>query len=548
MDLVIMRVDVVRHMAASCGYPRAVEALLDNFPSLTVDQLNDVGETPLLSACRSGHRDVVESLLSRGADPKITTSSKESPLHWLISFEEDEAQTVGQALISAGADVKSLTTKQINYSAFPSGIDIDNLPPGTPLTWAVHHDRPDIIKFLLSQPESVQLCVIKAPNNPTPLEWAAQYHHRHCLEAMIDAMKAQRFNFTYQEFLKAAVHGADMFSMIFRNGVQYLERMKNTLDYLLEETHGASFATGLGGFGYTLLYYAISEGNDLVAKYLLAPETEALLRAGRERLRAVVNDEDDMPIRQYGVFSEEHINNPCGIEQRTSLLECIRWNRHELFDLLISRGADIHARSRNPFDGSRTNWTALHAFAYAAHDSDITLVRKIIEAGIEVDAQSDESADLETPLLVALKNNAFNLAQELLGRGANINAACNSSGFITLEQPTTVLGHLVVAAARGSIARMQVLFNQPQAAQHRATMFVVEPQRQLTAFHIAARAHKGVFDRIPDGKSSPVPYQRNHISAHPMNSSMLGLARLSSVVARYIWPLTPLTSVPSNYC
>ncbi|KAF7948277.1 uncharacterized protein EAE97_003688 [Botrytis byssoidea] len=502
------RGDRILHMAASCGQLAAIEALLDNFPSLTVDQLNDVGETPLLSACRSGHRDVVELLLSRGADPKITTSSKESPLHWLISFNEDEVHAVGQALISAGAEVKSLTTKQINYSAFPSGIDFDNLPPGTPLTWAVHHDRPDIIKFLLSQPESAHMCVINAPNDPTPLEWAAKYHHQHCLEAMIVAMKAQRLNFTYQEFLKAAVHGADMFSMVFRNGVQYLERMKDTLDYLLEETHGASFGTGLGGFGYTLLYYAISEGRDLVVKYLLAPETEALLRAGRARLRTVVDDEDDMPIPRYGVFSEEHINNPCGIELRTPLIECIRWNHHEIFDLLITRGADIHARSRNPFDGSKTNWSALHAFAYAGHNSDLTLVRKIVEAGIEVDAQFNESTDLETPLLVALKNNALNLARELLLRGANINATCISSGFITLEQPTTVLGHLIASAARGSIAQMQLIFNQPQAAQDRAAMFIVEPQRQLTAFHLAARAHKGIFDRIPDGESSAVAYQR----------------------------------------
>lgn len=502
------RGDRILHMAASCAQLQVVEALLDNFPSLTVDQLNDVGETPLLSACRSGHRDVVELLLSRGADPKIATSSKESPLHWLISFNENEVYAVGQALISAGADVKSLTTKQIKYGAFPSGIDFDNLPPGTPLTWAVHHDRSDIIEFFLSQPESACLCVITAPYNPTPLEWAAKYHHRHCLEAMIVAMKAQKLNFTYQEFLKAAVHGADMFSMIFRSGVQYLKRMKDTLDYLLEETHGASFGTGLGGFGYTLLYYAISEGRDLVVKYLLAPETEALLRAGRERLRAVVKEEDDMPMRRYGVFSEEHINNPCGIELRTPLLECIRWNHHEIFDLLITRGADIHARSRNPFDGSKTNWSALHVFAYAGHDLDLTLVRKIVEAGVEVDAQLDESGDLEAPLLVALKNNALNLAQELLSRGANINAACISSGFITLEHSTTILGHLVASAARGSIARMQIIFNQPQASQDRAAMFIIEPQRHLTAFHLAARAHKGVFDRIPDGESSAIAYQR----------------------------------------
>ncbi|KAM0196438.1 hypothetical protein ACHAPC_000153 [Botrytis cinerea] len=461
------RGDRILHMAASCGKLRAVEALLDNFPSLTVDQLNDVGETPLLSACRSGHRDIVESLLSRGADLTIATSSKESPLHWLISFNEDEVYVAGQALISAGAEVKSLTTKQINYSIFPSGIDFDNLPPGTPLTWAVHHDRPDIIKFLLSQPESARLCVINAPNDSSPLEWAAKYHHRHCLEAMIVAMKAQRVNFTYQEFLEAAVHGADMFSMIFRSGVQYLDRVKNTLDYLLQETHDASFGTGLGGFGYTLLYYAISEGYDLVVKFLLAPKTEALLRTGRERRRAVVNDEDGMSIPRYGVFSEEHINNPCGIELRTPLLECIRWNHHEIFDLLITR------------------------------------VRKIVEAGVEVDAQFNESADLETPLLVALKNNALNIAQELLLRGANINAASISAGFITLEQLTTVLGHLAASAARGSIARMQLIFNQPQAAQDRATMLNRDILNELLQHFgssdevINARTGEALFYRIP---------------------------------------------------
>ncbi|KAM0162961.1 hypothetical protein ACHAQE_003536 [Botrytis cinerea] len=468
---------------------RRVEALLDNFPSLTVDQLNDVGETPLLSACRSGHRDIVESIFSRGADSEIATSSKESPLHWLISFNEDEVYVAGQALISAGADVKSLTTKQINYSIFPSGIDFDNLPPGTPLTWAVHYDRPDIIKFLLSQPESARLCMINAPNDSTPLEWAAKYHHHHCLEAMIVAMKAQRVNFTYQEFLKAAVHGADIFSMIFRSGVQYLDRVKNTLDYLLQKTHGASFGTGLGGFGYTLLYYAISEGYDLVVKYLLAPETEALLRTGRERRRAVVNDEDGIPIPRYGVFSEEHINNPCGIELRTPLLECIRWNHHEIFDLLITRGADIHARSRNSFDGSKSNWSALHAFAYAGHDSDLTLVRKIVEAGVEVDAQFNESADLETPLLVAFKNNALNLAQELLLRGANINAASISLGFITLEQSTIVLGHLAPVCSTW-------IYNS------NATHF------QPTSSCSRPRYYVDVFDRIPDGDSSAVAYQR----------------------------------------
>jgi ankyrin repeat protein len=46
--------DRILHIAASCGQTEAIEALLDSFPSLEVNQLNDHGETPLLCACRAG--------------------------------------------------------------------------------------------------------------------------------------------------------------------------------------------------------------------------------------------------------------------------------------------------------------------------------------------------------------------------------------------------------------------------------------------------------------------------------------------------------------
>lgn len=505
------RGDRVLHMAASCGYPEAIHALLDNFDALTVNQLNDTGETPLLSACRAGQREVVEVLMQRGADPTITTSWRESPLHWLISFENEEVEAVGQALISKGAEISLLTMRQINYSVYPSGVDVDILPPGAPLAWAVHHDRPDIVRFLLKAAGSARICIDKPLQQPTPLEWAAHYHHRDCLEIMITAMKEQRLNFTYQDFLKYAVHSADMFSMVLRNGASYLEKFKNTMDYLLEETHGAAFATGLGEFGYTLLYYAISEGHDIVVEYLLAPETELLLQAGWQQLKDASKDGiEDVPVRRYGVFSPDHVNIPCRDEQRTPLLECVRWNRHKLFDLLVRNRADIQARSRNPFDGSKANWSALHTFAHASHNTDFSLAERIIESGVAVDGQPEGVSDLETPLLVALKNNSLSLAEALLRLGADINAACISSGLITLEHPTSILGQIIASAARGSVTRLRFLLKQQgEDAKAKAT-FLVEPARQLTALHLAARAHKGVFDRIPDGKSPPEAVQRPH--------------------------------------
>ncbi|KAL2396882.1 hypothetical protein ABEF93_004316 [Exophiala dermatitidis] len=506
------RGDRILHMAASCGEPQAITALLDNFPTLTVNQLNDAGETPLLSACRAGQREVVKLLIEIGADPTIVTSSKESPLHWLISFEEDEVEEIGNSLVSKGANIRLLTTKPINYTNFPSGVDADTLPPGTPLTWAVHHDRADIIKFLIRAAGTAGICVDKSPNQPSPMEWAAHYHHRACLERMISAMKEEKLGYTYLHFLQAAVHSADKFSMVLRNGIAYMDRFKDTLDYLLEETHRVSFATGIGAFGYTLLYYAVSEAHDLAVEYLLSEETEQLLQAGWEKAKEAAKEDSDIPVRRYGTFSREHINIACGDEQRTPLLECVRWNRRKLFDLLVSNGADVTARSRNPFDNTKTDWSALHTFAHAAHNSDVSLAERIIEAGFPADAQMEGSSDLESPLLVALKNNAYNLAELLLGHGADLNRKCISSGLIALEHPTTILGHLVASTARESASRIRFVLsrgrpavtNEREAEAVTTVDTIVEPERSLTAVHRAAWAYKGVFDRSPDGEVQPV--------------------------------------------
>lgn len=510
------RGDRILHMAASCGQSQAIEALLDNFPAFTVNQLNDVGETPLLSACRSGQKRVVEVLIQRGADPTIVTTSKESPLHWLISFTEEEIEDVGQALIAKDAEIDLLSLRPLKYGDFQSGIDADKLPPGTPLTWAVHHDRPDIIKYLIRTAGTARICVTSPAGHYSPMEWAAHYHHKQCLEEMVAAMKRDMLGFTYLQFLKAAVHSADMFSMVLRHGTNYMDRFRETMNYLSDEASGAAFATGIGGFGYTLLFYAITEGHDVAVEYLLSPETERLLQHIWELKKEAAKDEGDIPIRRYGVYSPEHINVPCGDAQRTPLLECVRWNRRKVFDLLIENGAEINAKSRNPFDGSQHAWSALHTFAHASHESDVSLAERILELGEDVDAQLEGFVDLETPFLVALKNNAFNLAKLLLQNGADINFKCVSSGLIKLEYPTTVLGHIVASAARGSIARLRFLLGQhseshgEQAkADKKKVDFLVEPERGVTALHRAAWAYKGVFDRVPDGTSPPVIVQRS---------------------------------------
>lgn len=130
------RGDRILHIAASCGQTEAIEALLGRFDVLQVNQLNDQGETPLLCACRAGQKGTVLWLTEHGADASVAANNGEAPLHWLISFDNEDVYTVGKALIRAGAKVTAKTATFVAHHAdFPTTLVSDRLPQGFPIGW-----------------------------------------------------------------------------------------------------------------------------------------------------------------------------------------------------------------------------------------------------------------------------------------------------------------------------------------------------------------------------------------------------------------------------
>jgi ankyrin repeat protein len=452
------RGDGVLHFAASCGKRHAVHMLINTY-GVDVDFANEQGETALLCACRSGHIQTVRLLLEAGAKASITAKNGESPLHWLISFEDQDIESIGQALVANGADLRCTTTKLVSHSVFPGQIDVDHQGPGTPLGWAVHHDRPTIVKFLLANGADPLVKFQKL--YPSPLQWAAFYHHTECLGLMIEKLEADNLVFTFSELLVAATHSADRFSMILRNGSSYRSKMHSTFDLLLERTRKIHFVTGIGGVGKTLLFNAVAGAHDDVVEYLLT--------------------------RGHG---KEDINTPCPPDKRTPVLECVRWNRKALFRMLVQHGADVSAVAQNPFRAGKMDWTALHTLAEAAHDQDTSLSREIVKLGVPADGRPVDSVDTETPFSVAIHNNAFKLASTLLELGADINALSLHSALVTVEFPMTALGNLIATNARYSHARLRYLLF--ECEKHNELDFIVEPERRLSALHRAAWAYHGL--------------------------------------------------------
>jgi ankyrin repeat protein len=465
--------DRIIHAAAAVGAYGLIQKLLTDI-KIDVNQRNAKGETALLCACRSGHPDMVKLLLDSGAQASIQSTSGESPLHWLVSFDENiNPAAIGKDLIErGGASVHAFTTQCICHSVFPGSIDVDFQAEGTPLMWAVHDNKLRLVSFLLSMGAD--------PNwrfqnkGLSPLYWAAFYHYSECLKMMVDHLertidtpmttegkKDHRYAVIYGPLVQGAVHASDKFSMILRNGANYLSQFKSTLAFLQEKTKLVRFSMGCQN--ETLLHFAAREAHDEACEIILE---------SRWRI--------------------EELDQPVGPAGLTPLLESVRWNRRALFHLLRKHGANAQALTLSPYDEHARTWSALHIFAEQAHNDELGLVDDLLAAKVPVDG--DPAHAIETPFNIAVRRNAFRLADCLLRHGASLHATSTRSSLIVSPHPLTGLGHIVALNARYSFNGLRYMLGPHEAATPEAAVvgFVVEPARGLSALHLCALVPYGL--------------------------------------------------------
>jgi ankyrin repeat protein len=474
------RGDRIIHIAAASGWAEAVEALVDTY-SVDANMLNDSGETPLLMACRSGHPNTVRTLVSLGADASICTPRGESALHWLVSFEPEDVEEMGNFLVGSGASTTAYTTENISYSVLKASIEVDRQAPGTPMIWAVHNNRPDIVEFLLSASDDLAIHSNSIKHDGSALGWAAHYHHHECLKLICDALLSSGVSFNFGQLVTTTLWSADAFSMILRHGRYYKENLHRTIDLYVEYCSNVSLRHSMGANGvvgshnFTPLYHAITRMSDLAVEYLLSPE---------------VTTKVEFIEPGNGIFHSDHINLACGPDARTPLLESVRFNRAHIFSLLLKNGADPYAVGFNPFVPSQKNWTAMHVLAHAAHNPAKAprLLDEFLELGIPIDGRTSDAIEPETPLGVALGACALNLATHFIAKGADINATSMNSGLITSSTATTILGHTAASTSRSALPRLRWLLNR----ETNKVDFIVEKERKLTALHRAAMANHGM--------------------------------------------------------
>lgn len=188
--------DTALHLATWKGHAEVVDALLTH--GADIDRLSGRdGNTPLWCAISKGDSALTELFLDRGADPDIRSLTDLLPLHHAAVSGQDK---LCKLLAEHGADIhcrdgegntplhyaattgqKSVISVLLHEGARHSDVQNQGL---SALHWAAHKGHRDALEALLDGDAEKDLL---ADSSTTPLHCAASRGHRACVKLLLDA-------------------------------------------------------------------------------------------------------------------------------------------------------------------------------------------------------------------------------------------------------------------------------------------------------------------------------------------------------------------------
>ncbi|XP_077446938.1 serine/threonine-protein phosphatase 6 regulatory ankyrin repeat subunit A isoform X1 [Stigmatopora argus] len=401
------------HLAAYHGHCGALEVLLSSMTD--VDVRNPQGRTPLNLACSRGHQECVSLLLHRGASPTACDySQKTTPLHAAVTNGHSSCLRL----------LVSNNDQHVNLDA----LDVHKQ---TPLMLAVLNGHSECAYSLLSQGADVHL---QDCRGRTALHRGAVTGQHECVEALL------------QRGASACVKDARGLSPLHLAAACGRAGVLATMLQSPGAVH--SLPELADNKGYTPLHWACYSGCDACVELLLEEEVLRKIKGNTfgPLHCAVMNDNEgvaEMLIESLGANIIDSIDS----KGRSPLHAAAFADRVECISLLLSQGAhaniaDTHAR-RTPLmmaalngqtnavealvSSSKADFalqdadrnTALHLACSKGHE---TCALLILEKIRDKNLINCTNAALRTPLHVAAKNGLTVVVQELLGKGASVQA------------------------------------------------------------------------------------------------------------------------------
>ena len=353
------------HDAARAGDMEKVKALLKVNPGLVNAKAGYLMDTPLFSAVGSGHKDVVELLLSKGAEVNAKNRDGWTPLHEAASSGQKD---VVELLLSKGAEVNA------------------KVKDGrTPLHEAAYADRKkEVVELLLSKGAEVNA---KDDEGRTPLSNGIDFYARDVVRILLQHGAKDEIGGTGQpprEIHEAATLGD-------------LDKIKK----LLDENPG--LANAKDRKGSTPLHWASSK---VVAKLLIAGKADvnAKDKDGWTPLHKAANKDVAELLLNRGA----DVNAKDGYWMYTPLFEAAWSGKKDYVELLLAKGAEVNAKAR-------FGETPLFKAAWSGKD----VVELLLNKGAEVNAKDNNG---ETPLFNAASSDHKDVVELLLAKGAEVKA------------------------------------------------------------------------------------------------------------------------------
>ena len=318
---------------------------------------------------------------ARTKPDKADDSRRESALHWLIAFEDDDVERAAFLLVQAGADKDPLPGVLWNHPTidFPG-----KFPRATPLHFATYCMKPLCVKALLKHWPAYVNETGPIPEIGTPLDYALCLYRFDIAEllAQYKALEDTQANAKCLLDIGMAMnHEAWAISGAY--GVPTEEITRRCIETVAKRA--IALLDLPGDYGFTpLMQAAHSHARDVVATLI----------GYSCNVNAATSYEND---------------------DRTAL-NLLTENRHDCqnndtFELLVKAGANLNHKS------SKGGKTLLH---YAARDDSVTILKKALDRHMDINVETDLG---ETPLHIAAYYGSCRACQLLLKRGANAAAA-----------------------------------------------------------------------------------------------------------------------------
>jgi len=321
------------HDAAKNGDLEHVQTLVEDNNELLNEQ-DDQGKTSLNHAIATGHIDVAEFLIERGADVNLPDNENESPLHTAAALGDTG---ITRLLLEKGA----------------TSINVGGIRQMTPLHWACHKGHPDIVKILLEYGADTEA---REVIGQTPLMLAAENRDMRLVDILVDGGADIEAGVTqgareYTMLIIAAMYGFGEFIdfLIDRNAVI----PQNMLNYTCEIAIRNNLVR--------LFEYVRGQGLDLAA---LAEQNPGLINSAIAGGSPQIVTE----LLKYGFDLQRKDKDGW-----TAMHYAATARNPEIIEFLVGRGLDLNARNRK----------GETAYNLARLANDTVIVNRLLEIGAD---------------------------------------------------------------------------------------------------------------------------------------------------------------------